>query len=276
MIKTVSIPILAIILMNCLIHASFKDGQTRRLIEALEANGMYHEAITEYKRLLFFNQLSSEERGMIWLKQAIAHRALNQETEMMKSFNQASRYLKDSKLINRLYSEIAVFFLSRGKSEWAREFLKRMDPQVSDIQYRYIILSYLIDENWDLFFKFLGNGGYSSNSIRDIKRIVNKIRRNNRRFKILNIINKIIPGLGYLYYGDAMKTGETLLFHGFLFIQILGEISIPGKIIFAFGLVRLYTKNIVQERSFLIKKLKERKLKLERRIFQTLFLQTQN
>jgi tetratricopeptide (TPR) repeat protein len=276
MIKTISISIITLIFMNCLIHASSPDGQAQRLIEALEANGMYHEAITEYKRLLFFNQLSSEERGMIWMKQAIAHRALNQETEMMKSFDHASRCLKDSKLINQLYSEIAVFFLSRGKSEWAREFLKRMDPQASDIQYRYIILSYLIDENWALFFKFLENGGYSRNSIRDIKRIVNKIRRNNRKFKILNIIDKIIPGLGYLFYGDVMKSGKTLLFHEFLFNQILREVSIPGRIIYAFALVRLFTKTIAQERSFLIKKMKKIKLKLERRIFLKLFEQTEN
>jgi hypothetical protein len=205
------------------------------------------------------------------MKQAIAYRALNQEAEMMMSFNQASQYLKNSKLINQLYEEIAVFFLSRGKTEWARKILFRMDSGSAESQIRYVILSYLIDENWDRFFEHLENADYSRQIISDIRHIVKKIKQNIRWFKVLNIVDKIIPGLGYLFHDDAFITGETLLFHGFFISQILIEISIPGKIIYGFGLIRIYIKTVARDRSLLKRKLREKKLELEKRIFKLIF-----
>lgn len=271
MIRVICYPIVILLFISCNIHAASLDGKTQRFIEALEANEMFHEAITEYKRLLLFNQLTSEEKGIIWMKQAIAYRALNQEASMMTSFTRASRFLENSELINRLYEEIAVFFLSRGKSDWARKILDRADPKFAEIQIRYLILSYLIDHNWNRFFELLENGGYSSQTIGNIRHIVKEIKRNIRWFKLLNIIDKVIPGLGYLFYDDVMITGETLLFHGFFFSQILSETTIPGKIIFGFGLGRMYIKTIAREHTLLRKKLKERKLELEKRIFKKLF-----
>ena len=275
MTKKIYYSIISFILFCGFLDGVFQETRTHRFIEALEANGMIQEAITEYNRVLLFYPLTSEERGILLLKLAIAHRSLNSEADMMKSFNQSIKYLKDSPHINRVYEEISVFFLSRGKSDWARKILKQMSCESNENQIRYIILSYLIDENWKKFFHLLDKAGYSREAILDINRIVKKIQLNNRRFKTLDIIVKIIPGLGHLFYDDVFITGETLLFHGFLVSQIFIEASIIGKFIYGFGLVRMYLRTTVRDHRFLKKKLGEKKLLLEKMIFQKLFDGTQ-
>lgn len=276
MTKKVYYLIIAFILFSGFLVGAFQETRTHRFIEALEANGMIQEAITEYNRVLLFYPLTSEERGILWLKLAIAYRSLNSEAEMMKSFNQSIKYLKDSPHINQVYEEIGVFFLSRGKSEWARKILKQMSCESNEKQIRYIILSYLIDENWEQFFKLLDKAGYSREAILDINRMVKKIQLNNRWFKTLDIIVKIIPGLGYLFYDDVFITGETLLFHGFLISQVFIETSIIGKFIYGFGLVRMYLRTTVRDHRFLKKKREEKKLLLEKMIFQKLFNSNQS
>lgn len=271
MTKKIYFPIISFILFSGFLDGAFQDTRTHRFIKALEANGMIQEAITEYNRVLLIYPLTSEERGILWLKLAIDYRSLNSEAEMMKSFNQSIKYLKDSPHINRVYEEIGVFFLSRGKSEWARKILKQMSCESNENQIRYIALSYLIDENWEQFFRLLDKTGYSREAILDINRIVKRIQLNNRRFKTLDIIVKIIPGLGYLFYDDVFITGETLLFHGFFISQIFIETSIIGKFIYGFGLVRMYLRTTVRDHRFLKKKLGEKKLLLEKMIFHKLF-----
>jgi hypothetical protein len=268
-------PIRFLIIILMVVHAchlpASENHRTLRFIEALEANGMLWEAITEYQRILVFAQLTPLEKGKLWLKQAIAYRSLNQEASMMNAFNQAYRYLKDSSLIDQLYKEIAVFFLSRGKTHWARLMLTRMEPRAAGYQNRFLILSHLIDENWKRFFELLESTGYTEKTINDIRRLVQKIKQNTHRIRILNVVNKIIPGLGYLFLDDAYITAETLMFHGFFISELILESSFPGKVIYALGLARMYTRALARDRNLLKRKLKERKLGFEKQIFRKIF-----
>jgi tetratricopeptide (TPR) repeat protein len=243
----------------------------------LEENGMVQEAITEYKRNLFFNEINDEEKGIIWLKLAACYRKINDEAEMMKSFNQSFSLLKGSPFLLDLYEELCIFYLSRGKSEWARMFLNKINTIKPDGKHQqYLILSYLMDEDWPTFYSLLKRAGYAEPVFSEIQNLVDTIKKNNRKLKILRAIDIFFPGIIYCFYNDYLSSGESFLFHFFFIEQIWIESSLLGKLIYGFGLSRLYLKSRVNNKNFLQKKIDEKKMVLEEKIFDKLFDLSEN
>ncbi|MCK4836409.1 MAG: bacterial transcriptional activator domain-containing protein [Candidatus Aminicenantes bacterium] len=259
------------IFIYCLSLSGSQKSRLFAFIESLEENGMIQEVITEYRRYLFFNPLDEEARGKIWLRLALSYRKINREAEMMKAFNQSFRLLQNSPFLDNLYEEISVFFLSRGKSEWARLYLNKINQKKQDSRkIQYLILSYLMDENWAEFFPLLMTAGYKESDLNEIRTLVNKIKNNNRKFNLLKSIDKVIPGISHCFMGDVFDTGESLLFHFFFIQQIFVEPTVLGKLIYGFTLVRYYLKTTAFNRDLLKKKKRRIKLRLEEKIFHKL------
>ena len=269
MIKKVSAVI--IMLLYCLPLSGSLDPRLSSFIDSLEASGLYREAITEYRRYLFFNDLNEEESGKIWLKMAVCFREMNLESEMMEAFNQSFRYLSKSRSIEKLYEEISVFYLSRGKTEWARLYLSKLnEKKPSQRKIQYLILSHMMDENWREFFSLLPEAGYKKSVIDEIKEMVRQISKNNRTFNVLTSIDKIVPGIGLGFTGDFFTAGESLLFHSYVIQQIFVEPTVLGKLIFGFTLLRLYSRTTAYSRDTLMKKRQRKKLRLEKKIVEKL------
>lgn len=190
---------------------------------------------------------------------------------MMKAFNRCFRLLSNSPAIQAFYREISVFFLSRGKTRWARLFLDKIDDNHADKRKtQYLILSYLMDEDWKAFFPLLSQAGYKQTVIQKIRDLVRRMKKTNRTFHTLNVMDKIIPGISYGYSGSPFLAGESILFHGFLIYQVIAETTVLGNVIYGFNLLRLYTRTIAHSRAMLVKKWRKRKLRLEGKIFDQL------
>ena len=271
------ITVLFVVWASCL---SIYGSQRERLsafIHSLEVNGLYREAVTEYRKYLFFNDLKREERGKIWLRMAVCFREMNREAEMMDAFGHSHKLLVNTDFLGKLYEEISVYFLSRGKTDWARFYLNKTDNQqpVQQIML-YRLLSYLMDEDWPDFFSLLTQAGYGQPVIERIEEIAAKIRRCNRKFRWLNILDKIVPGISYGYTGNGFMAGESILFHSFLILQIFSEPSVPGKLIYGFALIRLYSRTTAHGRDKVIKKRNRKKMDLEKKIFDQLVTHLQS
>jgi tetratricopeptide (TPR) repeat protein len=248
-------------------------GNSRDFIKALEDNGMIDEAISEYKRLLFFDELNEEEKGIIWLKLAVCHREINDDVEMMKAFNRSFICLRDSPYIQDLYLEIAIFYLSRGKTDWARSFLGKINlPVPAESAKKYLILSYIMDEDWKTFFLCLKEEGLDQPVLLDIREHVRHIKKMKRKYKILMTLEYFLPGISYVFQSDIFEAGESFLFHFFFIHQIVIESAIPGKIIFALSLSRLYLRSLSGNRQYLKKKIEEKRMILEEKIFKKMAL----
>lgn len=259
------------VIMVCLAMPLIPADKLSDFIRVLEDNGMIEEAITEYKRHLFLNRLNDEEEGMIWLKLAVCYREINHDAEMMKAFDQSFVHLENSPALQDLYLELAVFYLARGKTSWARLFLQKITRRTqAQAVKKYMTISYLIDQDWDRFFLLLGEKDIREPVISEIRKLVQEMKKNSRRMKTLIILDFLLPGIGYVCQADMLEGGESLLFHSFFVYQILIESSWPGKIVFGWSLSRLYLKSISKSRQYIKEKIHSRKMLLEEKIFEKL------
>lgn len=263
---------LMLILSSFLVMANEKN-QFFGFVESLEKNNLTQEAVTEYQRYLFFNHnLNDPEKGKIWLRLAICYRKLNQEARMMNAFGRAYEFLRNSPLIENVNEEISIFFLSRGKAELARVFLNKLKPEMEEQKINaYFCLSYLMEKDWELFFKALNKTELTQNMIKIIHGLVKKIKRNDRRYKLYRTINIFFPGIVYSFYGDLLRSGESFLFHFYFLEQIFSNSNIISKVINSLAVTRMYLKTRQLDKEFLRKMSMQKNIRLEGEIFTILF-----
>lgn len=199
----------------------------------------YDDAITEYKRMLFFNPESTSIEFKII-------RCYEKSGELEEAIDYSNKLLLkyyDKEIREKLSISLAKNYIKQGEFGDAR--MTSIDIEDEFTRHYLLGLSYLFEKSWAL-------------AIAEFTKINNDTlvklaeageRLPKKSVSVAGILSTIIPGLGHLYVGNVNKGIRSFLVNvisGYLtFINVKNQDYLSGSFIFSSLFHRFYLGGIM-------------------------------
>ncbi len=214
------------------------------------SEGNYREAITEYKRNLFYID-KSEEKWLTMCKIASSYLFLEDKTNTIIYINKAKDFSTNDSLSDEIKLFQANSYLFFKDYQLANLLLYRL---VNFSKYsviinkakKIIILKFILAHEWDELNDFLEKNKIAS-SVDDVKKIIADEKEKTLIPSWAGTLSTFFPGLGQFYAGDVENGLNAVLLNGFLLYSVLNSFIIKDLvdcITWSMLLYRYYVGNI--------------------------------
>lgn len=188
------------------------SDETLALANWLLEQGHYDEAITEYKRFIFFNP-EDEQVSHALYRLGMAYRAGHNWQEAIDALRASVRITQDAEVADERRISLATTLIASGNYSLARLELLRVsgfsrDPSLRIRAMYFDGIASLYTFDWDAVEEAFGgfyseyDGGRMANRVGEIKSVSLEARRSYRSAGLARYLSTVIPGLGQMYAGD--------------------------------------------------------------------------
>jgi tetratricopeptide (TPR) repeat protein len=188
------------------------------LADGLMELGSYDEAITEYKRFIFFNP-KGEHTGYALYRMGLAYRAGHNWQEAIDALRasilaaERARHASPLRIADERRIVLATTLIASGNYSLARlellrvsEFSRNPSLRLKSLYFRGIASLYMFD--WDAVREAFGSfySGYAEGRMRESAKEIGSALLNARQsyksIRLAKFLSVIFPGLGQIYAGD--------------------------------------------------------------------------
>ncbi len=200
------------------------SDEALNLADRLLEQGHYDEAITEYKRFIFFNP-EDERVGYALYRMGLAHRAGREWQEAIDALKASVRVTQDAKVTDERRIILATTLIASGNYNLARlellrvsEFSRDSSPRLRAMYFDGIASLYMFD--WDAAEKSFGGfyseyaGGRIVNRAEEVNSVLYKARASYKSAGLAKFLSTILPGSGQMYAGDWRDALNSLALNG--------------------------------------------------------------
>ncbi|MFC1713084.1 tol-pal system YbgF family protein [Candidatus Poribacteria bacterium] len=183
-----------------------------KLADRLLERGHYNEAITEYKRFIFFNP-EDEQFSYALYRMGLAHRAGREWQEAIDALKASVRVTQNAKVADERRITLATTLIASGNYNLARLELLRVSefgiapsPRLRATYFGGIASLYMFD--WDATEKAFGGfyseyaGGRTAGRAGEINSVLHNARGSYKSAGLARFLSTILPGSGQMYAGD--------------------------------------------------------------------------
>ena len=208
----------AVISLGLTVHAQTLT-QTYTHAKALYLNGEYEDAISELRRVLFFENNSNPEACLML---GNCYRSMQNNDKSLYYYNLAYHlFSSDSMKLQTKFSIISLYLISDEPNYSLTQLFSLPDNLDSSNLRRknfYSALACYQTKEYNLSRDYLIKAlGYPGKKIENsVDSIFNLAVKNNKFNVYLPMILSIIPGLGQLYLGEYEASANSLMLTGFL------------------------------------------------------------
>ena len=206
-----------ILVLSVLVGTAYASDDALKLADWMLKSGSYDEAITEYKRFIFFNP-ESDHIGYAQYRMGLAYRAVHNWQEAVDVFKASISAAGDSKTADERRIVLATTLIASGNYSLARlELLKVLNQPLrfKSLYFDGIASLYMFD--WDAsqeaFSRFYSEHA-DTNRTREIDSILLKTRQSYRSAELARSLSTILPGLGQVYAGNWRDGLNALVLNG--------------------------------------------------------------
>jgi tetratricopeptide (TPR) repeat protein len=200
------------------------------LADRLMELGSYDEAITEYKRFIFFNP-KGEDTGCALHRMGLAYRAGYNWQEAIDAFRASILAAEDSRVADERRIVLATTLIASGNYSLARLELLRVSESserpslyLKSLYFGGVACLYMFD--WDAAREAFGGfyslraglrsepTGRTMERAKEIESILFQVRRSYKSVRLARSLSTIFPGLGQIYAGDWRDGLNALALNG--------------------------------------------------------------
>ncbi len=205
------------------------------LADSLYAWGNHSEAITEYRRYLFFHP-RTERAGYIWYRIGLAHKALGEWNRALRAFQRAEEHAQTDGERDWYRVERALIQMARGRWEPAQVVLLRVatfgrSPDVRRRAWFLLGVGYTYTFRWEEAERAFAR--YFSDRRDPRWEKVRALLKRGKRLKLKSprkarLLSTFLPGLGQAYVGDWGAAINALALNG-LASYLWGKPALKGR-----------------------------------------------
>ena len=194
------------------------------LADRLMGIGSYDEAITEYKRYIFFNP-KGEDTGHALYRMGLAYRMGRNWQKAIDAFRVYILTARDSRAVDEGRIVLGTTLIASGNYSLARlellnvsEFSKYTSLRLKSMYFEGIASLYMSD--WDAVNKAFGDfySEYAEVQMKErakeIDSVLLKTQQSYRSVGTAKLLSSIFPGLGQIYAGDWRDGLNALALNG--------------------------------------------------------------
>jgi len=223
------------------------------LADSLMCSGFYDDAITEYRRYLFFNP-HDELTDDIYSKIGYCYAHLEKWNKAVEAMDKSILFAESDSLLDQRKIDRAVILLALGDNGSAQLNLKQVAhfSNYENIRKRggiLLFLSEILAHDWEaalnVYRSLIRDQFIESDSLEPILLKASKV--NYKSPKIAMLLSTLIPGGGQIYSGRWLSGLNAILLNGALGYLTVNNIIkkryISGSLIFIFLFQRYYDGN---------------------------------
>lgn len=180
----------------------------------------YHEAITEYKRFIFFNP-EGESAAYAFYRMGLAYRSDHKWKEAVDALRASILATEDPKIADERRIILATTLIASGNYSLARlELLKVSEAPLRPKSLYFYGIACLYMSDWDeareAFGEFYSRyaDGPATDRTEEIERVLASVESSYRSPGLARFLSAIIPGLGQVYAGDWRDGLNALVLNG--------------------------------------------------------------
>ncbi|RKY63046.1 MAG: hypothetical protein DRP99_04840 [Candidatus Latescibacterota bacterium] len=242
------------------------------LADSLYSCGNYYEAITEYRRYLFFDP-SGSGAGYAWYRIGLSYREMGEFGRALEAFKEARMYAATEDERERYRIEEALVLMAQGRWEPAQVSLLHVatfcrDPALRRRARCLLGVSYLYRFNWEEAERCLSSClSPGDPRLERIRVLLGKGRTLELKSpKKAKLLSTFLPGLGQIYAGD-WGAGLNALALNCLTSYLWGRSLLKGRYLdAAFWFTSLFLRYYRGNRFRAEKLAEERNLKVQRKL----------
>jgi len=212
---------------------SASSDEALALADRLLEQESYEEAITEYKRFIFFNP-KSEHVDYALYKMGLAHRAERNWQAAINTFGDSISATKDLRTIDERRIILATTLIASGNYSLARlellkvsEYSQYPSQRLRSLYFDGVASLYMFD--WDSAEKAFGafykaqrelhppeseQSGRMTERTREMEAILIKARQSYKSPGLGKFLSTILPGMGQIYAGNWRSGLNALVLNG--------------------------------------------------------------
>jgi len=188
------------------------SDEALKVADGLLEQGHYDQAITEYKRFVFFNP-ENERASYAFYKIGLAYRAGRNWQGSIDAFKASVRTAGDAEMANEQRLVLATTLIASGNYSLARLELLRIIEFSGEASLRAkaryfdgIAALYMFD--WDAVERAFGDfysessEGRMANRVGQISPVLLEARQSYKSAGLAGFLSTLLPGLGQIYAGD--------------------------------------------------------------------------
>jgi len=213
----------------------------------------YHEAITEYKRFVFFNP-EGENAAYAFYKMGLVYRSDHKWEEAVDSIRASILATEDPKIADERRIVLATTLIASGNYSLARlELLKVSEMPLRPRSLYFYGIASLYMSDWDearnAFGEFYSRyaHGQMTDRAKEVERILVSVQPSYRSPRLARFLSTIIPGLGQMYAGDWRDGLNALVLNGLaigLIAKAIHRRNYRDATLISSISIRYYTGNI--------------------------------
>ncbi len=199
------------------VGTAYASDDALKLADWMLKSGSYDEAITEYKRFIFFNP-ESDHIGYAQYRMGLAYRAVHNWQKSVDAFKASISVAGDSKTADERRIILATTLIASGNYSLARlELLKVLNQPLRSKSLYFDGIASLYMFDWDAskeaFSRFYSEYADTKRA-REIDSILLKTRQSYRSAELAKSLSTILPGLGQVYAGNWQDGLNALVLNG--------------------------------------------------------------
>lgn len=180
----------------------------------------YHEAITEYKRFIFFNP-EGANAAYAFHKMGLAYRSGHKWEEAVDALKASILATEDPKIADERRIVLATTLIASGNYSLARlELLKVSETPLRPGSLYFYGIASLYMSDWDnardAFGEFYSRyaHGPATDRAEEIERVFVSVEPSYKSARLARFLSAIVPGLGQIYAGDWRDGLNALALNG--------------------------------------------------------------
>lgn len=198
--------IIVIALIMVFSAAPVLSDEALKVADGLLEQGHYDQAITEYKRFVFFNP-EDEQISYAFYKMGLAYRAGRNWQPAIDAFKSSVRTANHAETADERRLVLATTLIASGNYSLARlellrvmEFSEEASLRAKARYFDGIASLYMFD--WDAVERAFGGFYSESSEVRQINPVLLEARQSHRSVGLARFLSTLLPGLGQVYAGD--------------------------------------------------------------------------
>ncbi len=202
----------AIVLILCL---SLSADTLLQMADYLYKNRAFDQAITEYKRFLFFHP-DFPLKAELEYKIALCYRQLGQEERALTYFQKAIYHAKGRKLRQEILLSASALLIKKGELEQARMLLRPVFSSPAEKEQRekaalLLGISYIKEYRWHMASHYLAHVLEPEENPELFQLLRRAVRKPGPSPEKAVKLSQLLPGLGQLYAGYPDMALSSLL-----------------------------------------------------------------
>ncbi|MBU2492188.1 MAG: hypothetical protein KJ571_06140 [Bacteroidetes bacterium] len=246
-----------LILFCCTNFLSAQDELSRQLnfADNLFEEGLYFDAITEYKRLLFFDENKKYDFDINY-KIAVCYKKGAKFDESIKYFSLAALSAQNEEDKFEINLQIVRLNILRKTTGRSLQLLNDLETKSNYSQKKEINYwrgwTYMFDDKWDSAAVYFNMVDYDH----ELKNIANRVENDKYSVTFAKVISYILPGSGQFYTGNylsgIMSLGWTAIWGYLTADAFIDERVFDGFAIGDLLFLRFYRGNIQNAEKFAV------------------------